>query len=81
MTNIEKLKISGGLKAVIGRLGGGEYGKRVDNVEEIEEEINEMSNHELVAKIAGWELGDETWWNNFKGIFDKLEELDKDSKR
>ena len=77
MTNIEKLEYIGELDSVRGRLGAGEYGKRKGDLELVDKEINGMSNHQLIAKISGWELGDESWWNSMKGQFDELERLDK----
>ena len=76
MTNVEKLEEVGELGSVIGRLGGGEYGSRKNQIEEIEKEINKMTNHELVAKICGWKLGDESWWHSLKATFDNLERID-----
>ena len=76
MTNVEKLEEVGKLGSVIGRLGGGEYGNRKNQIEEIGKEINKMTNHELVAKICGWELGDESWWHSLKATFDNLERID-----
>ena len=75
MTNIEKLERIGGLDSVRGRLGAGEYGKRKNDLENVDKEINEMTNHELVAKICGWELGSENWWHDMKRQFDELEGL------
>jgi hypothetical protein len=72
MTNIEKLEIIGELGSVRQRLGA-----KDENDERKDALINTLSNHELVNKICGWELGDGSWWDDLKHSFDELENLDK----
>lgn len=74
MTNIEKLKSIGMLGDVRQRCGA-------DNREDEthDSEINELSNSELVEKWCGWHLGDGSWWTSMKGMFDNLEEMDKNN--
>lgn len=72
MTNIEKLKKIGILGAVRQRLGAQ---SAID--ETYDKRINEMTNSMLIAEWCGWELGDEYWWNKMKGMFDRLEAMDK----
>ena len=72
-TNVVKLLKIGHLGTVRQRLGSdGPEDESMDDT------INNKSNHDLVNLYAGWHLGDGTWWDDFKGMFDKLEQLDKD---
>ena len=72
-TNVVKLLKIGQLGTVRQRLGSdGPEDESMDDT------INNKSNHDLVNLYAGWYLGDGTWWDTFKDMFDKLEQLDKD---
>lgn len=72
-TNVVKLLKIGQLGTVRQRLGS--EGPEDESMGGI---INNKSNHDLVNLYAGWHLGDGTWWDDFKSMFDKLEQLDKD---
>ena len=72
-TNVVKLLKIGQLGTVRQRLGSdGPEDESMDDT------INKKSNHDLVNLYAGWHLGDGAWWDDFKGMFDKIEKLDKD---
>jgi len=73
MTNVEKLSRLGILQQIRQRLGAhdGAGDTLYDN------DINEMSNTELISTWSGWILGDESWWDDMKHNFDELEELDR----
>lgn len=73
MDNIEKLLKLKILASVRLRLGADG-----PNDESQDSRINKMNNHQLVKHYTGWHLGDDSWWDDLKGKFDKLEELDKD---
>ena len=72
MNNVQKLKQIGILGSVRQRLGADDK-----NDEKYDDDINEMSNHNLIRAYTGWRLGDGSWWDSLKGMFDDLEELDK----
>lgn len=72
MNNVEKCEKIGILGAVRQRLGADSASdSRCDD------EINEMTNHDLISAWCGWRLGDSSWWESMKSIFDSLEELSK----
>jgi hypothetical protein len=71
-TNVEKLEDIGILNEIRQRLGA------EDELDESKDEkINNLSNHQLISAWCAWELGDKSWWDKMKQMFDRLEELDK----
>jgi hypothetical protein len=74
MTNIKKLSELGILSIIRFRLSGDETDDSFDD------EINSMTPHEIVSEYAAYELGDASWWNTFKDIFDDLESVRKHAK-
>jgi hypothetical protein len=74
-SNVEKLKKLGILGTVRQRQGA-------DNAsdETYDESINEMDNSELIKQWCAWHLGNGSWWTTMKYKFDRLEDMDKESK-
>ena len=75
MNNVEKLEQIRILGEVRQRLGADDK-----NDEKYDDDINEMSNHNLIRAYTGWNLGDGSWWDSLKGMFDDLEEIDNSEK-
>lgn len=73
-TNVEKLKKIGILGAVRQRMGADD-----ENDDVYDEDINKLGNSELVEKYCGWELGDGSWWTDFKYFFDSLCKMEQKS--
>lgn len=69
-TNVEILKEinSTKLSNIRRRLGAVD-----ENDTSVDDEINAMSNSDLVATDIAWRLGDEYWWQDAKAFFDDLE--------
>ncbi len=74
-SNVEKLKKLGILGTVRQRQGADSASD-----ETYDESINEMDNSELIEQWCGWHLGNGSWWTDMKYKFDKLQEMDKESK-
>jgi len=74
MNNIKKLSEFGILSIIRFRLSGDEADDSFDD------EINEMTPHEIVSEYAAYKLGHASWWDDFKGIFDGLESVRKHAK-
>ncbi len=69
---VKKAEIIGILGDVRQRLGAE---SETDN--SVDDEINSLSNHELIAEFCGFQFGDNEIWNVFKSKFDRLEGMDK----
>jgi len=74
MNNVEKLEKLNYLDDVRFRQGADS-----ENDTTHDEQINAMTNTELVEQYCAWHLGDGGWWLNMKSLFDRLEQLDKDA--
>jgi len=46
----------------------------------VDSRINAMTNDELIAQYARWEIGDSFWWNTLKSKFNFLEKHNPDEK-
>ena len=71
MNNIEKLENIGKLGIVRQRLGANN-----ESDASCDEQIDDLTNSEIVGAICGWDIGDESWWYGLKSDFDSLEKLD-----
>jgi len=67
MTNIEALQQIGILGDIRQRMGAND-----ENDAKQDEEINRLDPDDLIAKDAGWKLGNEEWWWD---MFDKYNDL------
>jgi len=72
MTNVQKLDELRILGCVRQSLGAND-----DYDTSLDEDINNLTNSELIAQWSQWKLGYATWWKDMKGMFDELEEMDK----
>lgn len=71
MNNVEKC-IELGIIDDVRQTMGAENGDDISQ----DDNINELTNDELVGKYCGWILGSEQWWSDLKQTFDELESLD-----
>ena len=70
MENVQKLRELNKLGVIRQRLGAEDA-----ESESHDEEINSMTNSQLIEAWCGWYLGDGSWWMDMKRDFDKLEKL------
>jgi len=73
MNNVEKLQGIGILSSV-----RKEIGAKNGLDPSFDEEINRLSNSELVGRWCHWHLGSCDWWSTMKSYFDELEEMSND---